>query len=66
MRAEEQVLRAVEQAQHVIATYVEPGPRDAEQTVNQLLAVLDTNELADAVQELNGRTKPHDWRPRSS
>jgi hypothetical protein len=39
MRAEERVLRAVEQAQDVLARYVEPGPRDAEQTVNALMTI---------------------------
>jgi hypothetical protein len=60
MRAEEQVLRAVQQAQGVLAGYIEPGPRDAEQTVKELLAVLDTNELADAVAELDPSTRSDD------
>ena len=60
MRAEEQVLRAVEGAQHVLARYIEPGPRDAEKTVKELLAVLDTNELADAIAELDPATKSQD------
>jgi hypothetical protein len=38
MRAEEQVLRAVVQAQGLLGSYVEPGPRDAEQTVKEPLA----------------------------
>jgi hypothetical protein len=60
MRAGERVLRAVEQAQHVLGRYIEPGPRDAEQTVKELLAVLDTNELADAIAELDPATESHD------
>jgi hypothetical protein len=59
MRAEEQVLRAVEQAQGLLASYVEPGPRDAEQTVKELLAVLDTNELADAIAKLKPAIASH-------
>ena len=60
MRAEEQVLRAVRQAQGVLARYIEPGPRDPESTVKELLAVLDTNELADAVAELDPAARSHD------
>ena len=60
MRAEEQVLRAVQQAQHVLARYIEPGPRDPEDTVKELLAVLDTNELAYAVAELDPSTRSDD------
>jgi hypothetical protein len=60
MRAEEQVLRAVQQAQHVLGRYIEPGPRDPEHTLKELLAVLDTNELADAVAELDPATKSQD------
>jgi hypothetical protein len=60
MRAGEQVLRAVQQVQHVLGKYIEPGPRDAEQTVKELLAVLDTNELADAVAKLDRATKSED------
>lgn len=59
MRGEEQVLRAVEQAQHVLARYIEPGSRDAERTGKGLLAVLDTDELADAITELDTATKSH-------
>jgi hypothetical protein len=59
MRAEEQVLRAVEQAQGLLASYIEPGPRDAEQTVKELLAVLDTNDLADAIAKLKPAIAPH-------
>jgi DNA-directed RNA polymerase subunit F len=60
MRAGEQVLRAVQQAQHVLGRYIEHGPRDAKQTVEELLAVLDTNELAEAVAELEPTTKSQD------
>jgi hypothetical protein len=58
MRAEERVLRAVEQAQDVLARYVEPGPRDAEKTVNVLMTILDGSDLVEAVWELGPAAKP--------
>jgi hypothetical protein len=45
MRAEEQILRAVEPAQGVLAEYVEPALRNAEQTATGLIAVPNTDEL---------------------
>ncbi len=58
MRAEERVLRAVEQAQEVLARYVEPGPRDAETTVNDLMTILDDSDLVEAVWELDPAARP--------
>jgi hypothetical protein len=58
MRAEERVLRAVEQAQDVLARYVEPGPRDAEKTVNDLMTILDDSDLVEAVWELDPAARP--------
>jgi hypothetical protein len=58
MRAEERLLRAVEQAQDVLAQYVEPGPRDAEKTVNDLMTILDDSDLVEAVWELDSAAKP--------
>jgi hypothetical protein len=58
MRAEERMLRAVEQAQDVLARYVEPGPRDAEQTVNALMTILDDSNLVEAVWELDPAARP--------
>jgi hypothetical protein len=57
MRAEERVLRAVELAQDVLAQYVEPGPRDAEKTVNDLMTILDDSDLVEAVWELDPAAK---------
>jgi hypothetical protein len=46
MRAEEQVLRAVEPAHGVLAEYVEPALRkNAEQTATGLIAVPNADEL---------------------
>jgi hypothetical protein len=41
MSAEKIVLEAVERAQAVLAGYVEPGERDCERTIEELLDVLD-------------------------
>jgi hypothetical protein len=47
----DRVTRAVKEAQAILARYVEPGPRDAENTINDLLAVLDDERLAQAMEE---------------
>ena len=60
MRAEERVLRAAEKAQGVLARYVEPGPRDAEKTVNDLMTILDDSDLVEAVWELDPAARPKD------
>jgi hypothetical protein len=36
----------------VIAGYLEPGPRNAEETLDQLIRIIDDRELHDAVIEL--------------
>jgi hypothetical protein len=36
----------------VVANYREPGPRDAEGTLNQLIQIIDNQELYDAMGEL--------------
>ncbi|MHC2276476.1 hypothetical protein ACVME8_003087 [Bradyrhizobium diazoefficiens] len=55
MSAEKQVLQAVEQAQAILARYVEPGARDCERTINDLLDVLDLDQVVAAVEELEMR-----------
>ena len=47
----DRVTRAVKEAQAILARYVEPGPRDAENTINDLLAVLDDERLIHAMEE---------------
>jgi hypothetical protein len=39
-------------ASRIIGEHLEPGPRDAEQTLGRLIAVLDTQELAGAIDRL--------------
>jgi hypothetical protein len=46
------LLRAVEDARRILGQYVEPGQRDAAQTVQSLLAVLDKNEVVHALDRL--------------
>ncbi|MHC2621516.1 hypothetical protein ACVIW2_003548 [Bradyrhizobium huanghuaihaiense] len=55
MTAEKQVLEAVERAQAILAHYVEPGERDCERSINELLDVLDRDEVIAAVGELERR-----------
>ena len=43
------VLDALEDAQHILAEYVEPGRgRDSVRTINRLLMILDREDLAAA------------------
>lgn len=55
MSAEKEVLAAVERAQAILASYVEPGERDCERTINDLLDVLDRDQAVAAVDELESR-----------
>ncbi len=55
MTAEKQVMEAVERAQAILARYVEPGKRECERTVSDLLDVLDRDEDIAAVKELERR-----------
>ena len=41
---------AVEQARAILASYVEPGSRDCNRTINNLLNVLDDQELIEAME----------------
>jgi hypothetical protein len=46
------ILDAIEQAQRVIAEYVEPGPRNPDGTIEQLISALARPELVAAVQRV--------------
>jgi hypothetical protein len=46
---------AVLQAEAILAAYIEPGPRDCEQTINKLLDVIDTDRVIDAAEKIAGR-----------
>ena len=48
------LITALEKAGVIIAEHIEPGrARDPEQTINRLIAVLDTQEVALAMERLN-------------
>jgi len=49
------IIVAMELARRILGEYIEPGPRDAEQTVNRLLAVLDNDDVVKALDHLNRR-----------
>ena len=44
MKPHKRVTDAVEKAQEILAQYVEPAPRDCENTINQLMDVLDDTQ----------------------
>ena len=46
------LIRAVEDARRILGEYIEPGPRDAEQTLSRLIAVLETQDLASAIERI--------------
>jgi hypothetical protein len=46
------LLRAIEDARRILGQYVEPGPRDAAQTVQSLLAVLDKDKIVHALDRM--------------
>jgi hypothetical protein len=47
---QDRINKAVMSAQKVLGEYIEPGPRDCEQTINNLLDVLDDLKVAEAVE----------------
>jgi hypothetical protein len=49
------LIRAVEDARRILGEYLEPRPRDATRTVEQLLAVLDRNEVVHALDRIKRR-----------
>jgi hypothetical protein len=58
MKPEKQIIDAVEKAQGLLSRYIEPGPRNCEKTINELLDVLDDKKLIEAVDEVKeGRTE---------
>lgn len=51
MDPEQRVAKALEEAQGILARHVEPGPRDCEQTINNLLDVLDDEAVVQALKD---------------
>jgi hypothetical protein len=52
MTDQELVLAALRQVGLIIAEHLELGMTDSDETIAQLVAVLDTKELADAINRL--------------
>jgi hypothetical protein len=52
---QETLLRAVENARRILREYIEPGQRDAAETVQYLLAVLDRNDVVHALDRMKKR-----------
>jgi hypothetical protein len=52
MRDREVVIQAIEEAQRILAGYIEPGRRDAVATVKALLDVLDRREVVASLNRL--------------
>jgi hypothetical protein len=46
------ITTAVRDAQALLAAYIEPGPRDCEKTINDLLDILDDYQLIEALEEV--------------
>ena len=49
------LFRAIEDARRILGEYIELGQRDASQTVERLLAVLNREDLAHAPDRINRR-----------
>ena len=52
---QETLLRAIEDARLILGEYIGPGRRDATQTVERLLAILDRNDLVHALDRMKRR-----------
>jgi hypothetical protein len=52
MTDQELLILALREAGQILCEYLEPGPRDADETITRLIAVLDSQELALAVARL--------------
>jgi hypothetical protein len=46
------LISTLREAGWIIGEYIEPGPRDAEQTLSRLIAVLETHDLARAIERI--------------
>ncbi|MCP3395394.1 hypothetical protein NLM27_42505 [Bradyrhizobium sp. CCGB12] len=53
IRPEKQLLLAIQSAQNILARHVEPGCPNEKVTIDALLAVLDDQEVVEAVQDLD-------------
>jgi hypothetical protein len=58
MSPAERIEKAFNDAHLVFAEYLEPGPRDPDKVLRQLIGVIDNREVYDAVVELLIAEKP--------
>jgi hypothetical protein len=49
------VSKAVEDARCILGEYIAPGPSDATRTVHRLIAVLDRDEVVEALDRMRRR-----------
>jgi hypothetical protein len=52
MTDQELFISTLRKAGQILGDYLAPGPHDADETITRLLAVLDTQELAGALDRL--------------
>ena len=52
MMDQELLISTLRKARQILGEYLEPGPRDADETITQLIAVLDNQDLASAIDRL--------------
>ena len=52
MTDQELLISTLRDGGQIISEYIEPGPRDGEQTLSRLIAVLDSQDLARAIERL--------------
>jgi hypothetical protein len=54
----QRIEKAFDDANLVIADYLQPGPRDAEESMRQLISVLDNRDVHQALEKLLQAEKP--------
>ena len=52
MTDQELLISTLRKAGKILGEYHKPGPRDADETITQLIAVLDNKDLAGAIDRL--------------
>jgi hypothetical protein len=55
-RTDQQVcLEAIREARRILSEYIQPGPRDAVPTVDEIMKVLDNRAVEAALERVDGR-----------
>jgi hypothetical protein len=55
MTDQQLLISTVRKAGRIISEYLEPGPHDSAEILNRLIAVLDTEDVARAIERLEKR-----------